>query len=863
ILNMDANVADFATVSGTGRISTIGFGSLEQGPNQRSREDFQQYDVVTNINAGQLLPQKWGIQIPFNYSRGEELVTPKYDQQYLDLELKARLDGITDAAEKARVKEQSEIYTKRQSVNVIGLRKDRTGDKKPMPYDIENFAISTSYNQIDHRDFEIDESLSQNVRVGATYDYNFAPLSIEPLKNVAALDSSLYYQIFKDININPLPSNISFGSNIFRQYNEQKFRELDLTENDLGIPTLYQRNFLFDWQYRVNYNLTKSLQFSFNATNNRVIRNYIDENNFVDNNIGIWDEFFEVGTPNQHFQTLQVNYELPLAKIPVLEFVKATYSYMGDFQWQRGSEVFKSLEGIPDLGNSVQNSSVHQINAGMDMQKLYTYLKLVPRKSTPSGIKQRSAAVPTLDANTPQVAARGPEVSKGDKSYNTMIGIVTGIKRLQVNYRENKGIFLPGYTQSIGFMGTVRPTTGFTLGRQQDVRSLAARNGWLTLYQEFNQQYTAVQNKQLDLQASMSFIPDLTIDLTAGRIFSETFSENYRVDPTSLQYQSLTPYTFGNFNISTILIGSAFDTNDQEFSETFERFRGNRLEVARRLATENGRDPNIVDEEGYPVGYGKSNQAVLLPAFLAAYSGQNVSSVKLGAFRSFPLPNWEIKYTGFMRMDFFRKNFRRFSLTHGYRAGYTINQFQSNLDYNPQNPLEFNQSNNFKNRMLFSNINLTEMFSPLMRIDLETNDAIRILAEIRKDRALSLSFDNNLLTEIKGNEYILGLGYRVKDMKIVTNFGGRNRVMSSDLNFKADVAYRKNINIIRYLDLESSQVIAGQDLWAINFTADYALSKNLTALLYYDHTFSEYAVSTAFPQTTIRSGVTLRYNFGN
>ncbi len=863
ILNMDANVADFATVSGTGRISTIGFGSLEQGPNQRSREDFQQYDVVTNINAGQLLPQSWGIKIPFNYSRGEELVTPKYDQQYLDLELQTRLDGITDAAERAKVKEQSEIYTKRQSVNVIGLRKERTGDAKPMPYDIENITISTSYNQIDHRDFEIDESLSQNVRVGATYDYNFAPLSIEPLKNVAALDSSLYYQIFKDININPLPSNISFGSNIFRQYNEQKFRELDLTENDLGIPTLYQRNFLFDWQYRVNYNLTKSLQFSFNASNNRVIRNYIDEDNFVDNSIGIWDEFFEIGTPNQHFQTLQVNYELPLSKIPVLEFVKATYSYTGDFQWQRGSEVFNSLEGIPDLGNSVQNSSVHQINAGMDMQKLYDYLKLVPRKSTPTGIKQRSAAVPTLDPKTPEKPETEPEVSRGDKSYNTMIGIVTGIKRLQVTYRENKGIFLPGYTQSIGFMGTLRPTAGFTLGRQQDVRSLAARNGWLTLYQEFNQQYTAVQNKQLDIQASMSFIPDLTIDLTAGRIYSETYSENYKVDPTSLQYQSLSPYTFGNFNISTILIRSAFDTNDQEFSETFENFRGNRLEVARRLATESGRDPNIVDGEGYPIGYGKSNQAVLLPAFLAAYSGQNVSSVKLGAFRDFPLPNWEIKYTGFMRMDWFKKNFRRFSLSHGYRAGYTINQFQTNLDYNPQNPLEMNQSNNFKNRMLFSNINLTEMFSPLMRIDLETNDAIRVLAEIRKDRALSLSFDNNLLTEIKGNEYILGLGYRLKDLKIVTNFGGRNRVMSSDLNFKADVAYRKNINIIRYLDLESSQVIAGQDLWAINFTADYALSKNLTALVYYDHTFSEYAISTAFPQTTIRSGVTLRYNFGN
>ena len=155
------------------------------------------------------------------------------------------------------------------------------------------------------------------------------------------------------------------------------------------------------------------------------------------------------------------------------------------------------------------------------------------------------------------------------------------------------------------------------------------------------------------------------------------------------------------------------------------------------------------------------------------------------------------------------------------------------------------------------------MFSPLVKLDMETTNAIRVLAEIRKDRALSLSFDNNLLTEIKGNEYILGLGYRIKDLKISTKIGGKNRLLSSDLNFKADVSYRKNINIIRYLDLDNNQVVAGQDIWAINFKADYALSKNLTALFYYEHTFSEYAISTAFPQTTIRSGVTLRYNFGN
>ena len=74
---------------------------------------------------------------------------------------------------------------------------------------------------------------------------------------------------------------------------------------------------------------------------------------------------------------------------------------------------------------------------------------------------------------------------------------------------------------------------------------------------------------------------------------------------------------------------------------------------------------------------------------------------------------------------------------------------------------------------------------------------------------------------------------------------------------------RDNKTIIRYLDLENNQTTAGQTLYGIQFTADYALSKNLTALFYYDHSFSKYAISTAFPQTTIRSGITLRYNFRN
>lgn len=866
IINMDTNLADFATVAATGRKSTVGFGTIEQGPNQRSRENSQQYDVVTNINAGQLLPKKWGVKIPFNYSRGEELITPKYDQEYLDLELDTRLADIVDPAEKERVKRQSQSYTKRQSFNLIGLRKERTGKTKPMPYDIENFVFTTSYNQVDHRDFEIEEALDQNVRVGATYEFNFEPKKVEPFKNISALDSSDYYSLVRDFNFNLLPSNINASSNILRQYTQQKFRTTELSEEDISLPILYQRNYLFNWEYGINYNLTNSLSFNFNASNNRIVRNYIDERGFADNNIGIWDNFFSIGEPDVHFQNLQVNYELPFNKIPVLDFIKATYSYTGDFQWRRGSKIYDNLEDVPDVGNSVQNSSSHQINANLDMERLYSYLGL-EKKTNKTGqtIKQRSAGVPTLDAakEPEKNATTKTPVKKTSKGYNTLVDIATILSRVQVNYRQNEGTFLPGYTRGIGFMGTLKPSTAFIFGLQDEVRYMAARRGWLTTYQNFNQQYSTLKNEQLDFKASLATLPDLTIDLNANRNYSENYSENYRVDQNSMQYESLTPYNYGNFNISTILIKTAFNQSSEESSKTFETFRANRLEIARRLARKHGLDPGDTDGDGFPKGFGKTSQAVLLPAFYSAYAGKDPGKIKLGAFRDTPLPNWDIKYTGLMRIGWFRDKFRRISINHGYQSNYTINQFQTNLDYDPENKFETNQAGDFKNPMLYSNVVLTELFTPLFRVDLETKNAIQLLAEVRKDRMLSLSFDNNLLTETTGNEYIFGAGYRIKDLRIATGLGGTNRILSSDLNFKADVSFRRNKSIIRYLDLETSQVVSGQDIWRINFKTDYAISNNLTAIFYYEHNFSEYAVSTAFPQTTIRSGITLRYNFGN
>ena len=894
VFSMDTNIADFANISATGRQSTSGFGSLEQGPSQRSLEDVKQYDVVTNINVGQLLPKKWGIQLPFNYGQSEELITPKYDQFFKDLTLESRLEAAESNSEREVIKQQSEDYTKRQSINFIGVRKNRTTDKKPRFYDVENVTLNYSYNKVEHRDFEIENSVNKTLRIGANYAHNFNPVTIEPFKKNDSLFTGKYWKILKDFNFNLLPTSFTINSDINRQFNRQKFREIGLSEADIAIEELFRRNYTFDFQYAINYNLTNSLQFNFTAANNNIVRNYFKDNDLIageqDEDLDVWDGLLDVGDPNRQTQNLGITYQLPLNKIPTFSFIDATYQYTGSFQWQKGSDLFGNLEvngETFDLGNTVQNSNVHNINTSLDMSRFYKYIGLVKKpirrvrtRTTPGGAPP--GGKPNADDKKKVSRVKNQSVTK---LLNAGVDILTSIKRIQVNYSENNGIFLPGYRQTPGFIGTLKPTVGFTFGSQSDIRHLAARRGWLTTFDEFNQQYTSTNTKQLDISASLQPVRDLKIDIVGNRSYFQNFTENYQApdidgDGFSDEYIQLTPNTFGNFNISTVLIKTAFSKSDEINSPAFDDFRTNRLKIAERLAEKfYGTDSYTRDPEGYPEGFGKNNQKVLLPAFLAAYSGQDANKITTSAFRDIPIPNWDLKYTGFMKFGWFKKRFKRFSVTHGYRSAYTINQFNTNLNLNldpdddeapvpgtsyvDQSPESKDQSGNFKNERLFSNINLTELFSPLVRIDLEMKNSVRILAEIKKDRMLSLSFDNNLVTEVQGNEYILGLGYRIKDLRIRSKLAGPKKRIVSDLNMKADISVRDNKTIIRYLDLENNQITSGQTIWGLKYSADYAFSKNLTGIFYFDYTFSDYAISTAFPQTTIRSGFTIRYNFGN
>lgn len=842
---MDANLADFANVTVNGAISTVGFGAIDQSPNQRSQDDTRSYGVTTSVNAGMLFPKKWGLVLPLSYSYNQEVITPKYDPYYRDIELQDRLDTAERESQRDSIRDQAISVSKLKSINLIGVRKQRSAEAKKDFFDIENLDFSYSYNEEKRNDFEIEDYAYKNVRLGAGYNYSFKPLSIKPLGKVEAISTKKYLRWLSEINLNLMPSSITLGANINRTFQSQRFRQVYLegvdASNQIALPDLQQRNYLFDWLFTVNHNLTNSLRLDFSASTRNIVRNYLEDGSDgttrVNTELDIWDGLWDTGQMDRFDQSVGATYQIPFRFIPVLSFLDGTYSYTGNFNWQRGAT---SLANVVDQNNNtlgivhtLQNANTIQWNGTANMRSLYSTLGL--RKKTGNAAKNKP----------------------GVKFTNTLVGLITALERVQFTYSENNGTVLPGYTQNIGFLGTSNPGFEFAIGRQKDIRFEAAKRGWLTEFPNFNQAYTTVHNTDMSYNAEIGLLQGLQLDLTGNRTHSENASENFSV--VNGVYNALSPRLFGNFEISTIMLSTAFSGNGLN-SQAFADLKSNRLTIAQRLATARGIPSGDVDADGFPRGFGKNNQAVLIPAFLAAYIGTDPNAVSMEAKRSVPLPNWNLQYTGLMRLKSFKKRFNRFAIAHGYRASHTLNAFTTNLEYQPN---ATDQSGNFMNEILYTNVNLVEQFNPLVKVDFELKNSLQLSAEVRKDRALSLSLDNNLLTETSGDEWIVGMGYRIKNVKFKTNIGGKSTSLKGDINIKGDLSVRDNITLIRNLDVLSDQVTAGQRLWSLKISADYALSRNFTALFFYDHAFSKFAISTAFPQTNIRSGITLRYNFGN
>ena len=871
VVNADANFADVASLSMTGRMQTVGFGNVEDRVSQRSLDETKEYDISTSINIGKMMPKKWGIELPMNYSVGEQFIDPKFDPQYQDIQL-ADVEAANLPSSIPRGTDVSRNYTKRSSISFINVRKNRNPEssKKPKFYDVENVSVSYSFNEESHRDYNIEGALNQKVMAAASYNFTFKPKFYEPFKK-KELFKSKYLQLIRDINFNPVPSSLAINSRINRNFNEQRSR--NLVEGLSAQPTLKQRRFLFDWDYAVAFNFTKSLAVNFNATNS-----FIYDAFGSGDDLEIFNNFFNVGRPTQYNQKLNTTYKLPINKIPYLGFMSVDYAYTADFDWRATSQDASIIERV---GNLIQNANTHNVTGSLNFAKLYKdtkfenlFLKKKNRKKSSSNSLDKSTINKQVSARKRKKEPLGRKVIKG------FYDVITSVKTGKISYSENNGQLLPGYEPEVGFLGRnnfgggLAPSLGFVFGSQVDIRNAALVNGWLVAPRldgedYYDKTYTRTHFDKLDYNFSLKPAKDLNIEITGNKINTRSLAQQLDIrfdstDPGGNGFidESIPAFITGNFSTSYSMFSTAFKSGDQLFNQ----LRANRIAISRRLGEQAGIDvdnpANINPLDGTVLGFGTSSQDVLLPSFLAAYSGKNANKVKLGIFRDIPIPAWNLRYTGFMKYKWFKENFSSFSVTHGYKSSYTVSSFTNNLQFDVTNPNTTNAAGDFESRTLVSSATLVDEFSPLVRVDMKMKNSFSMRGELKRDRTLTMNFNNSTLTDIKGTEYIFGFGYVFKDVKMKTSFTGTKQTLKGDINLRADVSLRDNLTLIRSVNSDNDQISGGQKLFSIKFTADYRLNSNLTVSFYYNHQTSRYAISTTFPRQSINAGFNFIYNLG-
>ena len=393
---MSTRLADFGTVNLSGSISTPGFGSIEKKVNERSKEEVIEYDVSANLELGKFFSEKSKVSIPMYVGYSESFINPEYNPLDPDIPLEVALDEAENKAARDSIKEIAQDYTQRKSINFTNVKVNKVS-KKPRIYDISNFSVSYSYNELFARNVNTEYDLLKNYRGAFNYIYNTRPKVVMPFKKSKGLLQKKAFSLIKDFNFYYMPSSVSFRTDVYRKYQANKTRNIYNPENI--IEPNYNKEFDWNRYYDVKWDLARSLKIDFSATNiaridepyGEVDRHKSSYDRWKDS---VWTNIRNFGRNTQYNHNIKVTYRVPINKLPLLDWTSLNTTYNTTYNWDAGplDETGESL-----LGNTIRNSTTIQANAQANMKNLYNkvgFLKKIDRKySKPAKSRKKKETV--------------------------------------------------------------------------------------------------------------------------------------------------------------------------------------------------------------------------------------------------------------------------------------------------------------------------------------------------------------------------------------------------------------------------------------------------------------------------------------
>lgn len=962
VASVNIKLADLGNINLSGGMHTRGFGQVEQRIDQRFKDNFYQYDFSTNIELGRFLPTKVGLRLPFYGAYAQSFSTPEFDPYQFDIPTRELLKSIkTNQGSDSSASYRAQIQTinTRRGFNFSNVRiVPQTKAKKPHIYDPGNWNFTYAYNEVLFSDPFIEKNSRKNWL--GLIGWSFAPQSKEltPFKKLIK-SKSKWLDLVRDFNFNPYPSTMAVSSEWNRELNEIKLRALG--DVDFDIPTTYYKNFRWTRTYNFKYNPFKSLSIDYNATNNSRIDEPDGLVDTKEEKKEVWDNALAGGRNNNFAQSFAVAYTLPINKIPILDFVTANVGYNANYSWtalpwQMDTATNKWRQN--SLGNILNNAQNSRAKVDLNFRRLYDKIPFLKTYNSPNpqagdkkeNDKKREAVKKArekikadldklkekrvklkedllnakaddnmdtakrnkeikrlkaeLKANKKAIKQKKKDYAAKQAPANPFISAVLrpvlAIKKITVEYKENKATTLPGFTGYSRLLGVDHklkaPGYDFAFGWQPGDKFIngvdkitrdgwldeAASKGWITADTLLNQKFTQTRTQRLDITANIEPWSDLKIDLSLfqdrttnhSQFFKSIFDENTQ----SFSYKHLNPIDQGSYSISYLPIQTMFTKITKEgFSDTYKQFEANRSVVSQRLGALNPnsnpdssyRNPSNGEvNAGFAQGYGPKSQDVLIPAFLAAYSKTSANKIGLNPFGAIPLPNWRISYNGFTKFKWMQKVFTNFSLTHGYNSTLTVNSFQTNLDYQGDGEVYGGTRLDTLNGNYFTPYNMpsiiiNEQLSPLIGVDMMFKNNLTVKFDYKKSRSLAINFADFQMVETNSSQITFGAGYKVKGLKLPIKIKGKKIRLDNDLNFRFDFSYRDNVTINHRIDELQPQVTQGNTTITIQPSIDYIINKRMNVRLFFDQTRSIPKISTGFPTVNTRGGLTFRFSLAD
>ncbi|RYY62266.1 MAG: cell surface protein SprA, partial [Chitinophagaceae bacterium] len=467
-----------------------------------------------------------------------------------------------------------------------------------------------------------------------------------------------------------------------------------------------------------------------------------------------------------------------------------------------------------------------------------------------------------------------------------LLNIATALKRVGVQYTADAGTLLPGFLDSARTLGmnmrSNAPGWKYILGYQPDTNdiNILGNRGLLTRDKLFNELIQQRYSQKLAITAQFQPFRDFIVDVNWDKSFEKNYSELYK-DTTGSGFGPLTrvnPYAAGSFSVSFISYKTLFTKFDpNQVSETFRTFEANRIVLSQRLAAANPYFQQLglgTTADGFKEGYGRYAQDVIIPAFIAAYTGKDPMTVatiknsnrdlRSNPFSNFiPKPNWSVSYSGLSRLPGLDKIFTNVTIRHGYHSTLGMNQFNTSLLFQDLSRVGFPSfidttagRNTFVPYFLVPNVTIDERFDPLLEVDMTFSNQLSTRVEYKKSRTLSLSLTDYQLAENRSTEYTIGFNWRRRGIPLLKSFRGKR--LDNDVTFRFDFSLRDDATANTKLDQSTAYPAAGQKVVRFSPTIDYVLNNRINIKLYFENNKIIPKLATTAPMSTTRGGVQIR-----